>query len=53
MRDDDAGCLVHEDFKFQPFLTGDIDVVCRFVHQIEVRFGQPQCEQAKPRLLTR
>ena len=52
VRDDDAGRLMREDFRFQPFLAGDVDMIGRLVHQVEIGLGQPQRQQAEPRLLS-
>src|ERR1700722_15123662 len=43
---DDAGCLVREDLRLEPFLAADIHVVRRLVHQVEIRLGEAQCQQA-------
>ena len=45
VRDEDAACAVLEDFRLELLLAGDVDVVGRLVHQVEVRLGQPQRQQ--------
>ena len=43
--------MVHQ-FVFQRFLSFDIQMVGRFIQQIEVRLRQPQQQHAEPRLLS-
>jgi hypothetical protein len=46
-----AGRILRQDLRLQPLATGDVDMVCRLVEQIEIRLREAQREQAQTRLL--
>ena len=45
--DEDAGCGLVEDFGFELFLPGDVDVVGGFVEEIEVGLDEAEGEEAE------
>ena len=51
MRNEQAACLMRQQFVLQRLLPFDIQMVGGFIEQIEVRLSEQQQQQAETRLL--